>query len=276
MANYKLISQPSGTVISISDAKQHLNLADAETFYDQYIENLILVGQGVVEDKTWRSLLSQQWLFTLDANEITQFIEFTKCPIIEINTIHYLNTDGVLTQFTDYTVDITSEPARIKLNSIPNVMPDSMNALQIEFTAGYSYIYSIEVTVDSVNLTTNLFTKDNHGLKNSDVIEFHDTGTVTGISTGQPYYIVHRTSTTFKVSLTINGDAIDLGGTTETLPSYKIRQVQDIPKPIIQAIKLIVGDYFMHREDSEYTRSYSIPNGVVNLLQPYTLNYFYR
>ena len=276
MGNYKLILPPTGNVITVSEAKQHLNLATAETFWDAYILTLIGVAEDMVQQKTWRALLPQQWLFTQDADEVQDVIYFTKCPLVSVDTVKYINASGDLVDATGYTVDLTSEPARIKFDSVPQVKAGALNALQVEFTAGYSFTFSASVTVDSVNVSNDTFTEADHGLKNNDVIEFSEVGTITGISTDTPYYVISRTTNTFKISLTVGGDAIDLGGTDDTKPIYAIKSTENIPMSIKQAIKLIVGDYFMHREDSEYGRSYEIPNSVNNILQPYTLTFFFH
>jgi uncharacterized phiE125 gp8 family phage protein len=276
MGNYKLILPPTGNVITVSEAKQHLNLATAETFWDAYILTLIGVAEDMVQQKTWRALLPQQWLFTQDADEVQDVIYFTKCPLVSVDTVKYINASGDLVDATGYTVDLTSEPARIKFDSDPQVKAGALNALQVEFTAGYSFTFSASVTVDSVNVSNDTFTEADHGLKNNDVIEFSEVGTITGISTDTPYYVISRTTNTFKISLTVGGDAIDLGGTDDTKPIYAIKSTENIPMSIKQAIKLIVGDYFMHREDSEYGRSYEIPNSVNNILQPYTLTFFFH
>jgi uncharacterized phiE125 gp8 family phage protein len=273
VGNYKLISPPSGLVITVSDVKKHLNLADAETFWDGYLATLIGIAQDMVQNQTWISLLSQQWFFTLDTDEVGDIVKLSKCPIISIDTVKYINGDGDLTtvDISDYITDLTSQPARIKFTDMPQIKADTMNALQIEFTAGFSYVYSVAVTVDSINLSTNVLTEAAHGLKNSDVIEFNSIGTITGIATDTPYYIISRTTNTFKISATINGTEIDLTGSTSTMPTYRVKSVENVPESIKQAIKLIVGDYFMHREDSEYAKSTTIPNSADSLLLPYSL-----
>lgn len=278
MANYNLITPPSGLVISVADVKKHLNLADSETFWDGYLATLIGIAQDMIQIKTWLSLLEQQWLLTYDSWELETIINITKCPIISIDTVKYIDTSGDLIDVdsSDYSIDITSQPARIMFENLPKVKTDTMNALQIQFTAGYSYTFGTSVTVDSINLSTNVFTEAAHGLKNSDVIEFSNVGTITNIDTDTPYYIISRTTNTFKISSTINGSEIDLGGSTSTMPVYRLRSVQGIPESIKQAIKLIVGDYFMHREDSEYGKSTTIPNSAANLLLPYSISYLVR
>lgn len=65
----------------------------------------------------------------------------------------------------------------------------------------------------TVNLDISaMFTKVNHGLVSGDRVIFSTTGTLpTGITTHTPYYVIPLglTANTFKVSLTLNGTAVD-------------------------------------------------------------------
>lgn len=192
MSNYKLITPQADLVITVAEAKKHLNLSDSETFWDDYIETLIVIANDVVQQKTWRALLEQTWLFTMDSSEIGRIVYLTKCPLISVESIIIVGPNGEdqTLSASDYTVDTISEPARILFDSVPSVKSETMNALKVTFKSGYT-------------------------------------------------------------------------------------DASAVPPSIKAAMKLIVGDYFMHREDSEYGKSYTIPNSADNSLRPYTLNFVY-
>ncbi|MFA6260390.1 MAG: phage head-tail connector protein [Bacteroidia bacterium] len=278
MATYKLISQPEGLAISLSDAKRQLSIAEAETFWDQYITNLIGIATEIVQDMTWRSLLVQGWKYLVDTSEMKSTLLLVKCPVISIDSVKYIDSNGDLQNVdaSTYQTDVISEPARVVFSTLPSAKSETLNSLQINFTSGYSRTLTDPVLCTAVNLTTNVFTKAAHGLRNGDIVQFPDLGTVTGISLETDYYIINKTTDTFKVSATLNGSAVDLTGADTTPPTYQNQQVLSIPGPIKEAIQLLIGDYYLHREDSSYAPSTSIINSAQKILGPYMLTNVYQ
>jgi hypothetical protein len=63
---------------------------------------------------------------------------------------------------------------------------------------------------------TNKVVRTAHGLVNGDKISFSNLGTATGISTGTTYYVRNKTNDNFELSLTIDGDIIDITGANTT------------------------------------------------------------
>jgi uncharacterized phiE125 gp8 family phage protein len=155
MATFQLITPPSTEPVTLSDAKKHLNITDAETYWDGLISSLITAARQTVENMTWRSLVNQQWKLFLDKNDFSCnyyptttisftlpfVIQFSKCPVVSIDSVKYIDQNG--TQQTldpsNYETDIISEPARVKINALPPVK-DVLNCLVISFTAGYSTV----------------------------------------------------------------------------------------------------------------------------------------
>lgn len=74
-----------------------------------------------------------------------------------------------------------------------------------------------------VNTGADTIAKDINGLTNGQTVEFSSSGTLPGgLTAGVPYYVINATDTTFQVSLTSGGDAVDLttqGTGTHTLTS---------------------------------------------------------
>lgn len=83
-----------------------------------------------------------------------------------------------------------------------------------------------EQTATAASLAGNTLTLASSGLANGDIIQFTNVGTITGISLVALYYVVGVSGDTFQVALTYGGSAIDLGGATTTLPSW--RKTQDL------------------------------------------------
>jgi len=154
MATYKITQQPASEPLTLEEAKAHLRILLSETYDDTYITALITAARNVVENKTWRSLVSQQWSLNLDYTELNhyslyqnngamqpQIIELEKCPIISVDSITYydVNNSQQTLSSSAYQVDILHEPARIVLNNPPTCY-NKLNTLTINFTAGYSTV----------------------------------------------------------------------------------------------------------------------------------------
>ena len=71
--------------------------------------------------------------------------------------------------------------------------------------------------------TGDLVTATAHGLSNGDVIRFNDVTTTTGITTATDYFVVEKTTNTFKVSATNGGAAIAL--TTDGTGAYDVKMI---------------------------------------------------
>lgn len=73
---------------------------------------------------------------------------------------------------------------------------------------------------------TDTFTLVAHGLTNGKKMSFSTVGTITGLSTFVPYYIVNATADTFQVASTVGGAPINLTGTSGSVtfryPAYVV------------------------------------------------------
>ena len=74
-------------------------------------------------------------------------------------------------------------------------------------------------------------TRGSHGYSNGDIVRLYNIVTTTGISANNPYYVISVTTSTFQLSLTLGGAAIDLvnDGSATLLP-YKQAIVQVYPQ----------------------------------------------
>lgn len=99
--------------------------------------------------------------------------------------------------------------------------------------------YSLSTTIPdgaSANFTAatdDTITSSGHGLNNGDVVNFTTTGTLPGglyeFSSGYYYYVIEKTTNTFKVSLTSSGSSIDITSTgSGTHTWYRDTNVIDI------------------------------------------------
>lgn len=63
------------------------------------------------------------------------------------------------------------------------------------------------------NAANDTFTLIAHGMVNNEVINFTSVGSLTGINLDQAYYVIYLNDDNFSISESINGSALDFGGT---------------------------------------------------------------
>ena len=91
-------------------------------------------------------------------------------------------------------------------------------------TVGSSYTSAPTVTIpkarltvatSGVNTTSETITYAAHGLNNDDTVTYNNGGgtSITGLTSGNQYYVVNKATNTFQLSLTSGGSAINLTGT---------------------------------------------------------------
>lgn len=136
--NYRLVTGPSTEPLTYAEAKAYLRLNDDSE--QVLVTSLISAARGIVEGQTWRPLISQVWATQLDFNEVnTSVIRINKAPVISIDTITYYDSNNALQTLSasNWELDIYGSPARVRLKTIP-IVYERMNALQVNFTAGYT------------------------------------------------------------------------------------------------------------------------------------------
>ncbi len=135
--DYKLITPPSGSVISVADVKSQIGIFFDEK--DSAIESYIEVAIEVAERFTGRQLLTATWEVRFPCWQYQILLK--KCPIQQIVSINYYDLNNQLTEINKNDIDsvaydLSSEPAVIWF-------PDRFytyerpDAVQIRFTSGY-------------------------------------------------------------------------------------------------------------------------------------------
>lgn len=81
----------------------------------------------------------------------------------------------------------------------------------------------VQQTATAASLASNTLTLASSGLANGDILVFDSLGTITGtgFAINTELYVVGVSGDTFQIALTYGGSAIDLGGATTTLPSWR-------------------------------------------------------
>lgn len=169
--SYRETSQPAIEPVTLSYAKQHLRVDDSFTDDDDYISALITAARRYVEKYTNRAIFNRSVLLTLDyfpwpgwgsttgSTAHDYFMHWyyrgltIRLPLpstVNVESLQYIANDGVTLVTIDpskYTVDTTSEPARIA--PVPGyTWPYQQNYIpgqvRVTFTAG-TYGDGVEV-----------------------------------------------------------------------------------------------------------------------------------
>lgn len=143
----KLITPASVSVVSLSEAKSHLNVDHSDD--DVYIEMIVKSATDYAQKFTGRAFLTQTWDLVIDAfPEDGIFIPFP--PLSQVLGVFYLNSDGDEVQLDTgmYEVDVYSEPGWIVPVSSGWPTPlDSINAVRVRFVAGWSTVNDIPSSI---------------------------------------------------------------------------------------------------------------------------------
>ena len=143
MSGVKPTSKPSSEAISLDDAKAQLRVThDAE---DCFIDGLIADVREEFEGLTGHSVMSRTWELTLDCfpAESSLTIKLPMPPIISVESVKYLDTDGALQTLATSVYKLVRESntsAWLELKSgqsWPAIIPAG-DAVVVSFTAGYA------------------------------------------------------------------------------------------------------------------------------------------
>lgn len=156
---------PPQPIFTVAEAKKHLNIVDYagdDLYVDTLIEAVTDYADGPEAALNGRCLAPQVWDWTLDADlpadlhtPITSpfwvepsrgwrtFLELPLRPVLSVDLVEYVDTDGNTQAWTDYDVLGAGQgvigPTRIQPSygtSWPSVRAVA-NAVRIRFTAGY-------------------------------------------------------------------------------------------------------------------------------------------
>lgn len=245
-------TEPYAEPLSLSEVKNHLRVPTADTTDDTLITSLIKAARQACENFQNRAYVAQTFKLVLDSfGDCTEII-LPRPPIISVDSVQYIDTNGTLQTLasTVYDDDLYSHPSRIALayaQSWPSIRGD-INSVIITYKAGY-------VVPVTVNITTDVFTASGRSFTNGDKIRFSVAGGTlpTGVSANTDYYIVSASSNTFKVSATSGGDAIDI-----TTAGSATIFAGEMPANVLSAMKLLITHWYENRQSVLEGGSFSI------------------
>ena len=138
-----LKTAPTLEVITLDQAKRHLNIELEDTYHDDYIsQSLIPTARSYIENLCWRKFITQSWYAYLDDWPKGDYIELPYGNLQSVTTIKYTDTDNSQSTWSsaEYIVGTNYERGRVTLEdgyTWPNVVLYPSSPIEIDFTCGY-------------------------------------------------------------------------------------------------------------------------------------------
>jgi len=143
----RVTDAPENEPVSLAEVKTHLKLNPDDTSEDAYLSMLIKSARRMCETYTSLSFVQQTRTVKMDrfpCNWLTnprREIILPYGPVTAVNSFTYIDNDGneqTLTEDTDFTLDTSSDIARVRaVDSWPSTKAQN-NAVAIVYSAGYA------------------------------------------------------------------------------------------------------------------------------------------
>jgi uncharacterized phiE125 gp8 family phage protein len=133
----QLITPPAVEPVTLDEAKAHLKVNTVDD--DALITRLISAARARAEWHTGRAFIAQSWILWLDRWPGCAVVEIPLPPLVAVTSVAAHDGDGSATTLdpSSYTVDMASQPGRIRFDcSMPSNLR-AINAIAIAFEAGY-------------------------------------------------------------------------------------------------------------------------------------------
>jgi uncharacterized phiE125 gp8 family phage protein len=228
---------PHAEPLGIQEIYNHLRITSTDE--EAYILNLGTAAREMVESDTGRALVAQTFQLKLD--EFPDEIILPRSPVISVSSITYKDTAGATQTLatTEYILHTADDPPKITLaysKSWPSVY-DEPRCITVTFIAGYAAKFTA-----ATNGTCTIYGRT---LTNGDVVRVSNSGGAlpTGLSANTDYYVVNVSGSTFNLSATLGGSAIDITGTGSGNNFIGV-----IPQAAKHAMLMLISDLYEHRE----------------------------
>lgn len=137
--------KPENLAVDLRQAKDHCELSPTDTSHDDKITRLVKAATADVERHTRRALITQSWRLTL--REFRPRIYLPRPNLQSITSIVYVNDDGdeITLNNALYQVSTDAKPGYVEPaynESWPSVRPETIDAIQITYVAGFGNTYS--------------------------------------------------------------------------------------------------------------------------------------
>ncbi len=137
MLRLKSIDETDPYILTLDEIKDHVYEKSSD--YDSMLTVLSQVAREYAEARTWKQIIPATYTLYLDVFP-DGIIELPKPPVISVTSVKYYDTDDSIQTVTtaNYQNDLKSEPARLRpIESWP-ATHQRLNAVEIEFKAGFN------------------------------------------------------------------------------------------------------------------------------------------
>jgi len=261
----KIVTEPTGNVVSLDEAIKHLNGVPTEDY--GYVQSLVFSAVAAVESITNRKLLTQTWTAYADEWPYADHFTIPYGQLQSVASVKYLDTDGVenTVDSGDYIVDTESDPGRVVLGYNKSWPTESLypsNPIRIEFTCGYGTHAATAITGAS-SASPIVITQGTHGYITGKRVRISDV--LGNTNANGTWNITKLTDDTYSLDGSAFNAAYVSGGVAVPLA---------VPEPIRIAILLMVGDAYANRETIVVGQGQTIQVIPQNLLGNYRLGWF--
>ena len=141
---------------------------------------------------------------TSGVNTTTEAITYANHGLTAGEEIKYYHNGG--TELAGLTNGTSYYPGQVNSNAF---------ILYNTAARGATAVGNMTIATTNVNTTTNVITSTAHGLVNGAELNYNNQGgtSITGLTSGNDYFVVNKTTDTFQLALTSGGAAIDISGT---------------------------------------------------------------
>lgn len=256
------LTPPRDEPFDLAEAKDHLRVDG--TAEDARIGSLITAAREHVEGIVGRSLVTQSWRLSLDRWPTDGIIRLPKPPIQQVDAIRYVDPDGVIQTWSadEYRVDTEDEPGRVTLEwdaSWPSLRHVT-GAVQVDYTAGFATAFTATNGTDTLTAPGHTYVAD-------DPVRLANSGgsLPTGLSTQTTYYVTNVSGDDLKLAGSEGGSVVSF-----TDDGTGTHYLGVVPEPIRQALVILMGHWFEHREQVVFGTSPSeVPMAAKSLLAPH-------
>ena len=250
--------------LHLTEVKNHLRVSAATD--DALIGGLITAARQYVEEITGRTLVCSTHKAYLD--DLPAEIVLPHAPLIQVDSITYVDGAGA-TQTVDaaeYSVYTNCDPGYVT-ESESGTWP-SVRGFTDDVCVTYKSGYATPVKFTNA---TNLVTWYGRNPTDDDVVRLTNSGGAlpTELTVGTDYYIIGAATNTCQLSLASGGLAVTFT-TDGTGTSFVNGAASPIPRPLIQAMLLVIADMYEFREGAGERAPVENP-AVMRLLMPWRL-----
>lgn len=248
----------SGDVAFLDEVKNHIKQDADITDDDALVMVQVRAALDVIETATGanrnRSKVALATTFDLVLDCFGDgCIEVPRVPLISVESITYIDTAGVTQTLSTsiYTVDVAAGKIDLAYNQYWPSTRTQPNAITVRFVAGIAAVFTAVPSTDILTVSGRTFST-------GDVVQVVNSGGSLpgGLVSATPYYVISPSGSTFKLSLTSGGTAVDV-----TQAGSGVHYIGlDISgfTTLRQAVLLQVANYYRNRGDNAFRQAGSI------------------